>query len=142
MGSLMVEVKQVHQRADPFRNCITTHDINALKGCHDQDGDNGLDGFDAIPSAAMKAVLETLQTGKLINAPSVEVAVKKKTTKTAKKVLIEAAEPEQQGSEVVDVQVPRRSGRKRTAAYVEPSSETESDYAPKKKTMGKGKARK
>ncbi|KAJ4318097.1 hypothetical protein N0V94_004622 [Neodidymelliopsis sp. IMI 364377] len=107
-------------------NCISNFDIRALKNCYEQDTSNGLDGLEKISTDYKQAVLDTLNTSKLVQVTqSEEPAAKPKKTRSKK------AKANQEESED-EPPKPKRSRKKRAAAEVKASSEEEPDYVPRK----------
>lgn len=67
------------------RNCISKHDIKALKSCNEQDGTEGLEGLETIPDTFRQAVLETLRTGERVDVSKEEAPAAKPKKARAKK---------------------------------------------------------
>jgi hypothetical protein len=116
----------IHDTLTKIRNCISDFDINALKDCYEQDASNGLDGLEKITTDYKQAVLDTLDTSKLVQVTKSEEPVAKPKKTRAKKAKVDQEESADEPPK------PKRSRKKRAAAEVEASSEEEPDYIPRK----------
>jgi hypothetical protein len=109
------------------RNCISKHDINALRSCYEQDELNSLDGLETISGTFKQAVLETLHTGERVDVTKEEAPAAKSKKARAKKPKIEDRD-----SSADETLKPTRSRKKRSAEEVVASSDAEPEYVPKK----------